>query len=168
MSNKTTYILAVCTLFILVVSVGVGAFMTQPKSEPQPTVKQPTKSVEPLPTKDELDKLLNEELPALSAALTAAYPIIPNEYIINRGKLYRSGEWYGTTLTYKGADVDNRDTLRVLMQKKGSTWVVRSTPPKPLLSSKVFTDVPKEILKDINQPAPLPGTATSPAITPGE
>lgn len=170
MSNKTTYILAACTFVILAAAIGIGAFVTQPKSnpEPQPTIKQPTKTVELAPTKDQLDERLDKELPALSAALTAAYPTIPNEYIIDRGKLYGNGEWYGTTLTYKGADVDNRDTLRVLMQKKDNIWVVRSTPPKPLLSSKVFTDVPKKILNDINQPAPLPGTASSPAITPSE
>lgn len=167
MNNRTTYILIACTLVILGAAVGIGAFISQPKPQPQPVSQQPAKK-EVLPTTEELDTQLTAELPAISSVLSAAYPTIASDYIINRGKLYHKGEWYGTTLTYKGTDIDNRDTLRVLMQKKDTVWTIRSTPPQPLLTSKAVGDVPKDILKDINQPAPLPGTETSPAITPGE
>jgi hypothetical protein len=50
------------------------------------------------------------------------------------------------------------------MQEKNDTWIVRTNPPQLLLNTVDFPDVPKSVLQAINQPAPLPGTPTSPAI----
>ncbi len=164
MNNRQTIILALAALGILAVVAVVGVLVSTPQPA-QPPQQQPTTDTAPKPSADELSAMLDDEMEAIADALTSAYPDAANLYTINKGKLYDRGQWYGTTLTYRGPDTDNRDTLRILMQKKGNKWIVRTTPPQPLLSTVTYPDVPKEILQNINQPAELPGTDSSPAIT---
>lgn len=128
---------------------------------------QPVKKTVYIPLDDAyLKKQLETENVRIQQAITDRYPLLTNLYTINEGKLYGRGEWYGTTLTYKGLDSDNRDTLRILLKKSSDKWSVASTPPTPLLSTQTFKETPSYILRDINQPAFLPGTASSPAIQP--
>lgn len=142
---------------------------SQQKSEsPKPEEK---KSEAPKPTETPKKLNLNEQLlieqGVIDGVLVEKYPKITTDYTINKGQLFDKGQWYGTTLTYKGADVKNRDTLRVLMEKKDGAWSLRTTPPQPLLSAMEFPDVPKSILQTINKPISLPaGAANSPAINP--
>ncbi len=113
-----------------------------------------------------LSKQLSKEQEVITRTIAEHYPRLQTFYTINPGKLYGRGEWYGTTLTYKGSDSDNRDTLRLLLKKENKQWLLVTTPPQQLLSTKLLPDVPSYILRDINQPAYLPGTANSPAIQP--
>ncbi|RYF29645.1 MAG: hypothetical protein EOO17_00455 [Chloroflexi bacterium] len=163
MNNRQTVILGISTVVVLAVVVIVGVVVSSPQQPtPAPAPQQQTDS-RPL-SEQELDALLQTELPTLAEVLTTKFPAAVDLYTINQGKLYDRGQWYGTTLTYRGSDEDNRDTLRVLMQKKDGVWIVRTTPPQLLLSQKSYPDVPKTILQTINQPAELPGTTSSPAI----
>lgn len=159
MSNRATWLFAICTLSILGGAIIIGILSHQPQPAAAPAVHYA-----PSLSKSELNTQLTTELPTITQALLTAYPAISSLYTINRGALYDQGQWYGTTLIYQGADTDNRDTLRLLMQKKGGTWHLRSLPPRLILSASDFPDVPKTILQSVNHPAPLPGTATSPAI----
>lgn len=128
------------------------------KTEAQKTEKpKPTQKVEPV----DLTKQLAVEEPEILKVINTNYPQIATSYVINKGKLYGDGSWYGTTLTYTGTDTMSRDTLRILMQKQGDDWKLLTTPPQILLSTVEFPDVPKEILKDINQPISLPGSDTA-------
>ena len=164
MNNRQTVILAVAAVGILAIVAIVGVLVSAPQpaqSPQQPTTTENT----PKPSATELEAMLEDEVEAIADALTGAYPEAANLYTINKGKLYDRGQWYGTTLTYSGPDTDNRDTLRVLMEKKDNKWIVRTTPPQPLLSHVTYPEVPKAILQNINQPAELPGTDSSPAIT---
>lgn len=164
MNNRQTIILALSAIGILAIVAVVGVLVSAPQPAPAPTQPIVTNNEAPKPTEEELETKLAAELEAIAEALTGAYPDAANLYIINKGNLYDRGQWYGTTLTYRGTDTDNRDTLRVLMEKKDSKWTVRTTPPQPLLSTASYPDVPKAILQNINQPAELPGTDSSPAI----
>ncbi len=141
--------------------VGISSFtygaMTAPKA-PVKTVEQSSPSETPVTKKSSLTEQLLGEQQTILDILTIAYPKVKTDYTVNQGKLFDQGQWYGTTLTYKGNDTMNRDTLRVLMQKKNGVWIVRSTPPTPLLSAIDYTDVPKSILQAINQPISLPGS----------
>lgn len=153
---------------IILTAIGIiaacGAFtygaLTAPQQ--QTPVKQQTA------VKQDPNSQLDKELETITLVLQSAYPKITTDYTISRGKLYDQGQWYGTTLTYKGTDTFNRDTLRVLMQKKDGIWTLRTTPPELLLSAKKYPDVPKSILQSVNQPVSLPGTADSPTINAGE
>ena len=167
MNNKATIVLLACTIAIFAV-IGIG-FLSSNKNEPKPapTVKQ-SESSEKLPTRSELETLLTSETPAIQRAITATFPTLEQNYTIERSALYNTGDWYGTILQYKGSDVNNRDTLRIVLQKKNGEWVVRTPQPQPLVSHLELTDAPKGMLDDLNKPAPLAGTPTSPAITPSE
>lgn len=165
MNNRTTFILAGITGGILLVAVVVGIISSQQTAiptQPQVQTQQPTK--EPTLTALELQDLLVAELPAITLAFNQAFPTASEQYTIDQGRLYEQGQWYGTTLTYKGTDQANRDTLRVILQKKDGRWTVKTNPPQPLLNKQELSDVPVAIIQSLNQPAPLPGTETSPAI----
>lgn len=161
MQSKSTIILGAVTIVIIAVAVIAGIVTQQPTEQPKPQTQHTTS----LPSAGQLEKKLADEQPAIILALSEAYPRLLNLYTVQTGKLYHDGNWYGTTLTYYGPDETNRDTLRVLMQKKGGKWHVRTKPPQLILRSADYPDAPKEAIKDINRPAPLPGTSTSPAIS---
>lgn len=174
--NKTfkTYLIVILSIIIGGSAFTYGA-LTAPKKDQvrqQVAVSQtPTPSSTPEPSKIPKKLDLNEQLAleesTILAVLIEKYPKVLTEYTVNKGQLFDKGQWYGTTLTYKGSDIDNRDTLRVLMHKKDDTWILKTTPPRPILSIKDFPDAPKTILQIINKPISLPaGAANSPAINP--
>lgn len=159
------------TLFILGGAFALGA-STVPSKTPIPTPRvSPRSTTKPATTviKEDPAVVLARETEVVTKIITAKYPLAATDYIIGVGKLYTDhGTWYGMTLTYRGTDTMNRDTLRVLLQKKNGSWVLRTTPPEPLLSAQKYTDVPVAVLRSINKPVSLPGTDTSPIITPNE
>lgn len=163
--NLKTALVILAAIIIAGASLAYGA-LTAPKGNQNAIKPQPTKQV--VLTEKQLEEKLLTELPAITTVLIAKYPLVATDYNVDQGKLYEQGKWYGTTLTYKGKDVDNRDTLRVLMQKKDGQWVLRTTPPRPLLYAKDFTDVPVKIIKAINKPVSLPGTDSSPTLSVNE
>ena len=160
-------------IVFLSIIVGIGAIAygaaTAPKRQPVATTPTATKTPTTTPAaKTDLKAQLQAEQPTITGVILAAYPKIATDYIINPGQLFEEGQWYGTTLTYKGGDTMSRDTLRILMQKKQGVWSLRTTPPEPLLSAKKYPDVPKKILQTINKAISLPGTDTSPTVTAAE
>lgn len=164
MNNKTTWLLASIVVIIFAV-IGVGFITSQSSEQPK---EQPAKTREELPTASELTLLLQKEQAAIDSSITASFPQISTLYTIERGKLYHKGEWYGAILQYKGSESANRDTLRIVMQQKAGIWVLRTSQPQPLVSKQDIPNAPVSMLDDINRPAPLTGTETSPAITPSE
>lgn len=150
------FIAIIATLIICGGSLALGA-LSAPTGQPQ-------REVSTSPSKQQLAERLETERPTILTVLTSAYPKSQTDYIIGSEALYGKGEWYGAVLTYKGSDMMNRDTLRVLLQKKSGVWILRTTPPELLLSSKKYPDVPKSVLQSINRPVSLPGTDSSPAI----
>lgn len=123
-----------------------------------PTAPQASPSSTPQPTlsKSQLEKRLESERSTIIGVLTAAYPKIEGDYTISKGQLFDKGQWYGTTLMYQGKDTLNRDTLRVLLQKKNGIWELRTAPPTIILSAVEYPDVPKSVLETINKPVSLP------------
>lgn len=158
-----TFLIILAVIFVAGASIAYGALTAPQKQQVAVTVSptaSPNKSLSPSPkpTADQLEKLRDTELPTIKTVITTAYPLVATDYIINKGALFDEGQWYGTTLSYHGKDTLNRDTLRVLLQKKDGVWILRTKPPVPLLSIEAFPDVPKDILKAINQPISLPST----------
>lgn len=141
-------------IVLIAVIIAVGSFtygaLTAPRHQ---TEKSPAPSAAP---RIQLSQQLTIEKPTINGVLVAAYPKIATDYAIINEQLYDQGKWYGAVLTYKGTDTANRDSLRVLMQKKEGIWVLRTTPPQPILSAQAYPDVPKSILQSINKPVALP------------
>ncbi len=163
MDNKTTWLLTGAIVAIFAV-IGIGYATSQTSKQPITATTQP----EPLPSKQALGDLLLKEQMSISAALTAQIANVNSLYTTEREQLYDKGQWYGAILQYKGTDSANRDTLRIVMHKQSGQWTVKTTPPQPLVSSIDLPDAPKAMLDDINRPAILLGTDTSPTINPGE
>lgn len=157
------------TILILVgvVVVAAGSILygaltpDRPVSTPKPstTVKNPvatTPSPSHNPKRVDLDALLLSERQTIQGVLYAAYPKAHDDYTLTREQLFDKGEWYGALLTYNNPKSTNRDTLRVLMEKKSNVWILRTKPPQPLLSTKEFPDAPRSVLVTINKAVSLP------------
>lgn len=112
--------------------------------------------INPSYNEEKLRENLDSEFTSIKKSLEDKYPQIGDLYDIKKGELYSRGEWYGTTLVYKGTDSANRDTLRVVLNKDGSgQWTVKTDPPDIVLSKRVYQDIPDEVLRAVNtQPVP--------------
>lgn len=108
-------------------------------------------SINPYYSESKLKDLLANEQSQIQQALKEKYPGTIGQYQIQAGKLYRWGEWYGTTLKYTGPDQLNADTLRVVLKKENNTWKIATDPPDITLSKNVYPSVPEDILRDINK-----------------
>lgn len=157
-----TFLIVIAAIFIAGASLLYGALTPEtPAPAPAKTQKPTQTLVQKTPTPKPIKKLtleekLKYELENIIGILTSKYPKIATDYTVINTKLYKDGQWFSALLQYRGGDTINRDTLRVLMQKKDSTWIVRTEPPEISLSVKKYPDVPKDILKSINQPVSLP------------
>lgn len=106
-------------------------------------------------SKKKLESIVEQEAPSIKKLLTDSYNNI-DMYDIQKGKMYFYGDWYATTLQYKGSDPLYSDSLRIVFQKIKGEWVVATNPPGITLSKYSFPDVPETILRDINNTdAPL-------------
>lgn len=148
-SRYKTPIIVTISVVIAIASFAYGALTAPREQTKQTSVPTSTPAVD-------LSQQLTSEKPTIVGVLVNAYPKIATDYTIVNERLFEQGQWYGAVLTYRGTDTNNRDSLRVLMQKKEGLWIVRTTPPQPILSAEAFPDVPKSILQKINQPVALP------------
>lgn len=147
------FLIILTVIFIAGASLTYGA-LTAPKQQkqaPAATTSQPPETKKPAPK-----PTLESEFPTIKGVLLASYPKVDTDYVMGNRQLLGDGRWFGATLTYKGSDTANRDTLRVLLEKKDNVWTLRTTPPEPLLSTKKYPDVPKSVLQTINKPVSLP------------
>lgn len=105
--------------------------------------------LDPSYSDQKLSGMLNSDFESIKTFLNTKYQKM-SDYIIQKGKLYKKGQWYGTTLQYNGVDLFNYDTLRLVMKKQDGVWQVVTNPPNIVLASKDYPDVPLDILRDIN------------------
>lgn len=148
------FLITLAAIFIAGASLTYGA-LTAPhstqQSQPSQSAQPPKKEVKNQPKND-----LESQLPIITAVITSAYPKVASDYTMIKPQLYEQGKWFGAVLQYRGTDITNRDTLRVLVQKKGDVWTLRTTPPEMLLSAKKYPDVPKSVLVSLNKAVGLP------------
>lgn len=153
--NMQTFLIIIGCVVICGGSLALGALTAPQAPKAQPQAAQQSKPSES-PKKPKSNSL-EKELPTITAVLTAAYPKSATDYTMSKSKLYEEGRLFGALLSYKGTDSMNRDTLRVLMEKKDGEWKLRTAPPEPILTSHKYKDVPVSVLKDLNKPVSLPG-----------
>lgn len=102
-------------------------------------------------TDSKLTALLQQQANDIQQAIFEKYPSMPSLYNINPGKLYKHGDWYATTLIYKDQSDDFlSDTLRLVVQKEDSAWIVVTNPPQIIVSKVVYPDIPSAVVDDIN------------------
>lgn len=116
--------------------------------------KRQTVHLSPDYSDDYLNKILDGELGSIQGSILQKYPKVGQLYTIQRGKLYKKGEWYGTTLTYKGdvtgSNFFQTDTLRLVLEKLNDQWIVKTTPPNILLNKYAYPGVPEDVLRNVN------------------
>lgn len=112
--------------------------------------KDVTVEVNPSYTNEYLSELLKDEQPAIMTAITEKYPSLITGYTLNRGTLYKKGEWFGGLLQPKVTDPrDQRDPYRIVLHKNGDEWeVVRR--PEYILTSSRYKEVPIDVLRAVN------------------
>lgn len=108
-----------------------------------------TLGLDPTYSDSKLNSLLDGEFGEIKNVLSKKYTNL-DLYLVQRGKLYDKGQWYGTTLKYIGSDVFNSDTLRVVLHKENGLWKIITDPPNITISKLLYPDIPKDILSDLN------------------
>lgn len=109
-------------------------------------------NVSPAYSDEKLKSLLEEERPAITEALKAKYPTLPEGYKIVDGQLFGRGVWYGGLL--KHSNSKKYDTLRYIAGKQSGQWTILTNPPDIVLSSVIYPDLDKEILRAVNNLKP--------------
>jgi len=99
-------------------------------------------------TDQKLSDLLVTEQSDINKAIMNKYSQQMNSYEIKNSKLYHKGDWYGATLYSK--DRENLDDLKIILKKENNAWVVATNPPDIVLSSPVYTNIPFDILSQVN------------------
>lgn len=113
-----------------------------------------TVTINPSYSEGHLNDLLGNEIKDIEAAISSRYPSLISEYTLERGSLYRHGDWFGGLLAPKVSDIrQQRDPYRVVLHKKDSEWqVIRR--PEYILTSSRHSEVPIGVLRQINQIVP--------------
>ncbi len=107
-------------------------------------------------TPQKLAQILQAEKPAIDTAITQALGAQKLKgFTVQNGKLYKTGQWYGTTITQtqtkEQARLTYTDTFRLIARKDPTGWRVVTIPPELLLSHTSYPDIPREILVDVNK-----------------
>lgn len=98
-----------------------------------------------------LSSLLETEVTNINQLIETNYAKITNGYEINPGKFYKQGQWYATIISdLRSTNEDPYDTYRIVLNKQNGNWVVMTT-PEISLSAVTFSEIPREILSDINR-----------------
>ncbi len=101
-------------------------------------------------TENKLNNLLVSEKQSILNSLHQGLPSVDRYFVISEGKLFEQGNWYGTTLVSKSTDSSNNDTLRVVLRKQDTRWIVVTNPPQILISKTNSPDTPSNVIKDTN------------------
>ena len=107
-------------------------------------------SVDPTYSNAYLQEQIKKESDAIKMVITKAYPAATSNFIINTGKLYQDGSWYGTTMVEKVGEKNNGDVYRLVLRKQEDSWRIVAI-PKLVLTSAENKDIPIEILSDLNR-----------------
>ncbi|HEY1085874.1 MAG TPA: hypothetical protein VGE34_04075 [Candidatus Saccharimonadales bacterium] len=107
-------------------------------------------SISPPYSKKKLASLLTDSVvESAHTTITNKYPHISSQYTIEKGELYHSGEWYSTSLVYKGGYNNISDTLHVILKKTDQGWEV-SASPNVSFNKIDSPNIPVDILKEVN------------------
>lgn len=111
--------------------------------------KDITTTINPGFSEEYLTSLLQQELPAIKAVITAKYPEATTNFTLNDGTLYKDGTWYGTTLIQNAEAGNNGDVYRTILHKVNGAWQLEAT-PELILTAPTHKDIPEDILTDLN------------------
>jgi hypothetical protein len=108
-----------------------------------------TVTVTPPYSKEYLNNLLVEELPAIRQVLLNSIDRVTENNIIHESMFIR-GEWYGAVMRFSDATGERADYYRVILHKSEGSWGV-ATNPRIVLSYSLYPNVPKTIIDSVNR-----------------
>ncbi|HEX6416323.1 MAG TPA: hypothetical protein VFZ62_02245 [Candidatus Saccharimonadales bacterium] len=122
------------------------------------TVKDEDTSVSVTPgySKEYLASVLKTEQPAINEAIGEAFPAQMQSHTVEKGTIFKKGEWFGALLVSNNPNLDLRsqtDFYRIILNKVDGSWKIVGTPQLVLTTSE-FKDVPDDILREVNKLAP--------------
>lgn len=110
-------------------------------------------TINPRLSRSALDSLLPAEAAAIRLTLLKDIPNLEetqSKYDIDSGKLLEQGQWYGTKITRKSNNADEREVYHVVALKKDGSWSVKTLPPAIVLSAVKYPDIPRAVLLETN------------------
>ncbi len=111
-----------------------------------------TVDIKPYYSTDYLDEHFSDQIPAINSVIADKYNNIIANYVIEDGRFYHNGDWYGTTLYNQPTRGAGSDTYGVILHRVDGTWQIAAT-PELLFRYSDHTDIPRDILDAVNQSA---------------
>lgn len=108
-----------------------------------------TVQVNPEYTEAYLSQMLQNETAAISSAIIKKYAFAATEYEVVSGRLFQKGEWFGAIIKKRVDPRDITDLYRIILKKSDGEWTVVNR-PEIIATTKLFPDVPIDILRAIN------------------
>jgi hypothetical protein len=111
-----------------------------------------TIKINPDRSEKQLSGALGEEAKGLHDLIRSKYPQVDSKYIIDNGRLFGNGKWYGTTIRRQGAFRGGVDAnvYRIILEKTGGNWRV-VTPPELMFFYNEWPNIPREVVNAVNQ-----------------
>lgn len=120
------------------------------QSKPVTVGSKPSQvSIDPDYSSKKLDNLLKNELLSIKRSIFTAYPVIESDYSFSKMSLLKKGDWFSTLLVSKKS-TPNNDTLRLVAQKQGNTWVIITRPPAIVINAAQYKSIPSDVITNIN------------------
>jgi hypothetical protein len=108
-------------------------------------------TVDPSYSDAHLASLLESEMPTIRQLLNSRYQPEISSYTVESARLFDKGEWFAAALVPKIIkETGQADIYRVVLHKQNSSWEIIAAPDLVLTSSD-YPDIPRYILRYINQ-----------------
>lgn len=102
-----------------------------------------------------LESLLPNELPKVRQTIRDSYKEIISDFTFADDRLFKTGQWYGLSLTKKVPDPSDRgDVYLVILEKIEETWTIKDI-PRLAVNKYQLPDVPISVLDEVNR---MPGS----------
>lgn len=114
-----------------------------------------TVTIAPRYTAEKLRRILDKEKSEIHNQIMQQIPETRDKYVIESGKLYMQGQWYGAKIHKKQTPEEERlnytDTFRIILKKENQKWTLITKPPELVLSKVKYPGIPREVLVDVNK-----------------
>lgn len=94
---------------------------------------------------DKYNNLMTASLPSAGTVITQKYPTTESLYTITSAGMRGRGKWFLVRLVHKGDYTYTSDDLKILLEKDGDSWKLR-TKPDIILTQPSYPSIPLDIL----------------------
>ena len=152
--NKKRLGIILTVIFVLIVAVVTLTIIKNARDDAEKASEEVVIQMEEVTAANKSNTNVTPYLESLHATIKATY-IIPDGYEIATGELLEDDTWYITTIWQPPKtqwDFAN-DIYRVILHKTNNKWTV-VTKPSLIFAYADYPDIPKPIIKSINEFTP--------------